>query len=71
MGTPVDTTEVFKQPVHCPRCDAAFYFTLRAIAENQRLMCPQCRMNINLSDDAHRPLVANVKETIRAISHQN
>jgi hypothetical protein len=40
MARQVDTSEVFKQPFHCFRCDEAFYFTLRAIAENQKLKCP-------------------------------
>jgi hypothetical protein len=67
MSGPVDTSRIFKQPVHCVTCDEAFYFTLSSIAENQRLACPLCSADINLGDDAYRPLVATVKETIVAI----
>jgi hypothetical protein len=33
----VDTGAVFKEPVQCFACDEAFYFTLRKIAEAQKL----------------------------------
>jgi hypothetical protein len=68
MARQVDTSEVFKQPVHCFQCDEAFYFTLRAIAENQKLKCPVCVTDINLSDDGYKSLVASVRETISSIS---
>ena len=68
MARQVDTSEVFKQPVHCFRCDEAFYFTLRAIAEDEKLKCPVCGTGINLSDDGYKSLVASVRETISSIS---
>jgi hypothetical protein len=68
MARQVDTSEVFKQPVHCFRCDEAFYFTLRAIAEDEKLKCPVCRTDINLSDNGYKFLVTNVRDTIRSIS---
>jgi rRNA maturation endonuclease Nob1 len=66
MSEPVDTRKIIKWPVHCVGCDQAFYFTLWAIAENN-LLCPHCGTSIDLADDAYRPLVARVKETIAAI----
>jgi len=69
MSEPVDTSKIFKQPVHCFRCDDAFYFTLWAIAENQKLACPQCGTDINLADDAYQPLVVRVKEVVRELSN--
>jgi hypothetical protein len=68
MAKQVDTSEVFKQPVHCFRCDEAFYFTLREIAEDETLTCPVCATDINLSDDGYKSLVTNVRETIRSFS---
>jgi len=68
MAKQVDTSEVFKQPVHCFRCDEAFYFTLRAIGEEEKLKCPVCGTGINLSDDGYKSLVASVRDTIRSIS---
>jgi hypothetical protein len=67
MARQVDTSEVFKQPVHCFRCDDAFYFTLRAIAEDEKLKCPVCGTGINLSDDRYKSLVASVRYTIKSI----
>jgi hypothetical protein len=67
MAKQVHTSEVFKQPVHCFRCDEAFYFTLRAIAEDEKLKCPVCGTGINLSDDGYKPLVASVRYTIKSI----
>ena len=67
MARQVDTSEVFKQAVHCFRCDEAFYFTLRAIAEDQELKCPVCGSGINLSDDGYKSLVASVRDAIRSI----
>jgi hypothetical protein len=64
MARQVDTSEVFKQPVHCFRCDEAFYFTLRAIAEDEQLKCPVCGTGINLSNDGYKSLVASVRYTI-------
>jgi hypothetical protein len=63
----VDTGSVFKHPVHCFRCDDAFYFTLRKIAEAKDLACPQCGSNINLAHGAYVTLVAWAKETITLI----
>jgi hypothetical protein len=68
MARQVDTSEVFKQPVYCFRCDEAFYFTLRAIGEEEKLKCPVCGTGINLSDDGYKSLVASVRDTIRSIS---
>ena len=68
MARQVDTSEVFKEPVHCFRCDEAFYFTLRAIGEEEKLKCPVCGTGINLSDDGYKSLVASVRDTIRSIS---
>ena len=64
----VDTSSVFKRPLRCLRCDEAFYFTLRSIAETQKLACPHCASGMDLNDDAYRPVVADVKMTIKAIS---
>jgi uncharacterized paraquat-inducible protein A len=64
----VDTSSVFKRALHCSRCDEAFYFTLRAIAENQKLACQHCGTDMDLTDEAYWPLVADVRATIRAIS---
>jgi hypothetical protein len=63
----VDTGSVFKHPVHCLRCDEAFYFTLRKIAEAKDLACPQCGSNINLAHGAYVTLVTWAKETIALI----
>jgi C4-type Zn-finger protein len=68
MAKLVDTSEVFKQLVHCPRCDEAFYFTLRGIAEDEKLNCPVCATGINLSDDDYKSLVASVRDTIRSLA---
>jgi hypothetical protein len=68
MARHVDTSDVFKHPVHCFRCDEAFYFTLRAIAEEEKLKCPVCGTAINLSDDCYKPAVASVRDTIRSFS---
>jgi len=67
MSGSVDTSRIFKQPVHCVSCDEAFYFTLSSIAEKQKLTCPQCGNEINLCDDAYMPLVATIREMIGAI----
>ena len=58
----VDTGEVFKHPVQCFRCDQAFYFTLRKIAEAKKLACPLCGSDINLTDEAYRFQVTTVKK---------
>jgi hypothetical protein len=63
----VDTGGVFKHPVHCFRCDDAFYFTLRKIAEAKKLVCPLCGSDINLTDEAYRFAVIAVKEMIARI----
>jgi hypothetical protein len=67
----VDTGQVFKHPVQCFRCDQAFYFTLRKIAEAQNLACPLCDSNINLADEAYGFLVTKVKETIGLIDQSS
>jgi hypothetical protein len=71
MARQVDTSEVFKHPVHCFRCDEAFYFTLRAIGEEEKLKCPVCGAGINLSDDGYKSLVASVRDTIRSIGQSS
>jgi hypothetical protein len=68
MARHVDTSDVFKHPVHCLRCDEAFYFTLRAVAEDEKLKCPRCWTAINLSDDGYKSVVASVREMIRSFS---
>ena len=68
MAKPVDTSDVFKHPVHCFRCDEASYFTLREIAEHEKLKCPICGIGINLSDDGYMSLVASVRDMIRSFS---
>jgi hypothetical protein len=68
MARPVDTRDVFKHPVHCLRCDEASYFTLRVIAEDEKLKCSVCGTCINLSDDGYVPLVSGVRDMIRSIS---
>jgi hypothetical protein len=65
----VDTSELFKQPVHCFRCNEAFYFTLRAIGEEKKSKCPVCGTGINLSDDGYRSLVASVRDTIGQLAN--
>jgi hypothetical protein len=67
MACDVDTGAVFKHPVHCFRCDQAFYFTLRKIAEAKKLACPLCSSDINLTDEAYAFVVTSVKETIELI----
>jgi hypothetical protein len=64
----VDTGSVFKRPLRCLRCDEDFYFTLRSIAETQKLACPHCATGMDLNDDAYRPVVADVRAIIKAIS---
>jgi hypothetical protein len=49
------------------RCEEAFYFTLRAIAESEKLACPQCRHYMDLNDEAYRPVVVEVKATIGSL----
>ena len=66
MARQVDTSEVFKEPVHCFRCDEAFYFTLRAIAEDEKLKCPVCGTCI--TGEGHESLVTSVRDMIRSIS---
>ena len=63
----VDTGGVFKHPVQCFRCNQAFYFTLRKIAEAKNLACPQCGSDINLTDEAYRFEVTTIKETIASL----
>jgi hypothetical protein len=67
----VDTGGVFKHPVQCFRCDQAFYFTLRKIAEVKNLACPLCGSDINLTDEAYRLEVNTVKETIARIDQSS
>jgi hypothetical protein len=67
MACDVDTGAVFKRPVHCFSCDQAFYFTLRKIAEAEKLACPLCGSDINLTDEAYGFVVTSVKETIALI----
>jgi hypothetical protein len=68
MARQWDTSDVFKHPVHCFRCDEAFYFTLRAIAEDEKLNCPVCGTGINLSDDGYQSLVASVRDTLSSLA---
>jgi hypothetical protein len=63
----VDTGGVFKHPVQCFRCEQAFYFTLRKIAEAKSLRCPLCGSDINLTDEAHRFEVNMVKQAVARI----
>jgi rRNA maturation endonuclease Nob1 len=67
MACDVDTGAVFKHPVHCFRCDQAFDFTLRKIAEIEKLACPLCGSEINLTDEAYGSVVTSVKEAIAVI----
>jgi rRNA maturation endonuclease Nob1 len=67
MACDVDTGAVFKHPVQCFGCDQAFYFTLRKIAKAEKLACPLCGSDINLTDEAYRSVVSSVKETIALI----
>lgn len=64
----VDTSSVFKRPLHCSMCDDDFYFTLRSIAEGQEFVCPHCGSGIDLNVAAYRPLVDEVRATIAEIS---
>jgi DNA-directed RNA polymerase subunit RPC12/RpoP len=63
----VDTGAVFKHPVHCFGCHDVFYFTLREIAEAEKLACPQCGSDINLADRAYESLIIWAKDTIAVI----
>jgi uncharacterized paraquat-inducible protein A len=58
----VDTSSVFKRPLHCLRCDGDFYFTLRSIAQSQKLACPQCGRDLNPNN---RSVVADVRITVQ------
>jgi hypothetical protein len=71
MACDVDTGAVFKHPVHCFDCDQAFYFTLRKIAEAQKLACPLCGSDINLTDEAYGFIVTSVKQTIALIDQSS
>src|SRR6266511_423475 len=62
MACDVDTGAVFKHPVHCIECDQTFYFTLRKIAEAQKLVCPLCGSDINLTDEAYGFVVTSRSE---------
>jgi hypothetical protein len=64
----VDTSSVLKRPVHCFGCDEAFYFTLRAIEQSKKLICPHCGTDIDLANEAYRPLLVDVRKTVEAIS---
>jgi hypothetical protein len=69
MREPVNTSKILKEPIQCFSCNQSFYFTLLKIAESRRLVCPLCRADINLADDAYQQLVVNVKEIISTISN--
>ena len=71
MACDVDTGAVFKHPVKCFSCDQAFYFTLRNIAEAEKLACPLCGSDINLTDEAYGSVVTSVKETIALIDQSS
>ncbi len=58
----VDTSSVFKRPLHCLSCDGDFYFTLRSIAQSQKLACPHCGRDLNLNN---RSVVADVRITVQ------
>jgi hypothetical protein len=68
MRSSVDAGRIFKQPVLCFKCEDSFYFTLRAIADDRKLVCPHCGGDINLANDVYRPLVATVIATLKAIN---
>jgi len=70
LGSPVDTGRVFKQLVRCFTCEDEFYFTLRAIVEDRRVVCPLCGGHINLTNAAYQPLIANAKATLETISRE-
>jgi DNA-directed RNA polymerase subunit RPC12/RpoP len=63
----VDTGAVFKHPVDCFDCHEAFYFTLRKIAEAEKLACPLCGSDINLADRAYASLITWAKATTASI----
>jgi hypothetical protein len=64
----VDTSDVFKRPVNCSRCNEPFYFTLASIAQKQTLSCPGCRSEIDLAASGYyRRLVADVRDVIAEI----
>jgi hypothetical protein len=63
----VDTSDVFKRPVNCSRCNEPFYFTLASIAQKQVLICPECRSEIDLGASGYRRLVADVRDVIAEI----
>jgi len=60
----VDTSSVFKRPLHCLTCDGAFYFTLRSIVESQELLCPHCATSMDLSDEIYLPIVGDVRTIV-------
>jgi hypothetical protein len=68
MSELVDTSNVFKELVHWFTCDEPFYFTLWAIAANQKLGFPHCSTAINLADRAYQALVISVRARVAAIS---
>ena len=63
----VDTGAVFKHPIRCPGCNQAFYFTLRKITDAKKLACPQCDLDINLTDETYAIVIIKVRETIALI----
>ena len=71
MACDVDTGAVFKHPVHGFGCDQAFYFTWRKNAEAEKLACPLCGSDINLTDEAYGVVVTSVKETIALIDRRS
>jgi hypothetical protein len=67
MSQSVDTGKVFKRKVCCSYCNQDYFFTLRAIADNTELNCFGCGKIINMCDDDHRHLVAQVRETLDSL----
>ena len=63
----VDTGAVFKHPVQCFGCDAAFYFSLRKIAESKALACPQCGSEINLVASTYASVVTEARQAVALI----
>jgi hypothetical protein len=63
----LDAGMVLKRSVLCPHCNADYYFTLRAIADNSELRCHGCGGSIRLRDSAYKSLLSDVKNTLDAI----
>jgi hypothetical protein len=63
----LDAGAVLKRSVFCPHCNADYYFTLRAIADNPELKCHGCGGSIPLRDRIYETLLREVRNTLEII----